>query len=326
VRTVPENLLEKAMELATTGRAPEAIETLWPLMRDDESRPKALFTLAFCFERAGNHATAAYLYRQALDADPDNAIARDRMAHSRKEAEAKGVFEDFSDRGHIPCPCKALRQRAEYGACPYCGRTREGDDPLGPTLLEESEEPLPGWDDPSFAERLEDAAQLASEKIKTWLEREEVKELSSRLGQIGEEMSATAKHVAEHEKVKAASDRVQKVAHTASDRVTEFLDSESVRQAARKVREVGRETVEKAKAALKDEPRETEDGGEAPRDRDLLDRVRKFADNTEKVIDDLVANPKVQEVQKRVRDTSENVLQSVRNFLKGATKPKDPEE
>lgn len=313
---MPDNLIEQAMELATSDRAAEAIEVLWPLMRDEESRPKTLFTLAFCFERAGNYATAAHLYQKTLAAEPEHEIARERLAHVRTEAEARGVFEDFTDRGHVDCPCGALRQRAEYGACPYCGISRDGSDPLGPKLLDEAEESLPGWDDPTFGERLEDAAQLASAKIKVWMDREDVKEVTTRLGQVGEEMSQTAKHVAEHEKVKATADRVQKAANTASERVTEFLDSTAVRDAARKVRKFGHDIIEPPKREGSDD--------ETPK-KDLGARAKEFGQRTEKAFEDLTADPRIQHAQKRIRDTSEGVLNSLKGFLKRG-KSKDDED
>ena len=114
-------VIGRALDLAKRGMAYEACECLWPLVRDPESRDEAVFTLAYCFERANNLPTAAYLYAWVADHHPEFNVATRRLEKCRSTLESRGLHEDFNDAGHVDCACGSFRYRAELGLCPYCG-------------------------------------------------------------------------------------------------------------------------------------------------------------------------------------------------------------
>ena len=135
--SVQEDTIDRAIEMATKGSSEEAVELLRPLVRGNSDDHQALFALAYCFEKGDTLTTAVYIYEKIVEKHPDFDVAAGHLENCRRELEARGLSEDLQDAGHIDCPCGAFRQRAEYGACPYCGSVAGEPEQTSPVLVDD---------------------------------------------------------------------------------------------------------------------------------------------------------------------------------------------
>jgi hypothetical protein len=257
--------VEQALELAKRGMAYEACERLWPLVRDPETRDEAVFTMAYCFERANNLPTAAYLYGWVADRHPEFNVAARRLQKCRDALDARGMHEDFNDSGHVDCPCGSFRYRAELGLCPYCGRA--GDERAGAQTVErevpaaaraaaESEsdafQRIRGDLDRAWktiqdkfdefkkrddltgpAQHAQVLAREISERVRKFSESETGQGLKRAAGDARERTSEQLRAASERDDVQQARTRLEEWTRDAAERIEEFARSERVQTAGR---------------------------------------------------------------------------------------------
>jgi len=209
--------IDQAIELAAKGAPKDGVQLLWPLVLDEATRDEALFALAYCFEKDGNICTAVYLYQWIVDHHPDSDAAAKRLDETRAIVSERGLTEDFEDEGHTGCPCGSFRQRAEYGACPYCG-LKPGEDPI---------------------EKLKDAGRAAVERVQEWTESEELKPTAERLKILQEDVADRFRELSDNESVKRVTEKVGEVGREVGDRVKRFTESDTAHEAATRTRELG---------------------------------------------------------------------------------------
>lgn len=228
--------IEQAIKWAVGGAPDDGIQLLWPLVRDDATRDDALFALAFCYERAENFATATYLYGWIVEQHPDFNVAAKRLEKCREEAHARGITEDFEDAGHVSCPCGLFRQRAEYGACPYCGRPRDesGPPPEGQDGTQSEELSAPGK---RFRELKEDAAA----RLKELSEAESIKRLAARAEELARVASRRMKALAESDAAKDVLEKTKELGRETSSRAKRIIDRPEVQDSKKKLHDWGEE-------------------------------------------------------------------------------------
>ena len=224
--------IDRAIELAAAGSSDQALELLRPVIRDEAKRDQALFALAYCFEKADNPSTAVHLYDWIVKRHPEFNVAANRLSECRDEAERRGLSEDFQDAGHVSCPCGLFRQRAEYGACPYCGRLREGVTAGSEAAAVPTDSQIPHVDSEG-----EDAATPQDKGPN-----DEVGAAVEKLRDLKEEAVSRLRELSETEHVKRVTTRAGELAREASNRLKAFTESEAAQDAAEKTREMGRDT------------------------------------------------------------------------------------
>ncbi len=235
-----QDTIDRAIECAATGSFDEALDLLRPVIRDDAARDQALFALAYCFEKADNHSTAVYLYDWIVRHHPEFNVAANRLSECRDEVERRGLTEDFEDAGHVSCPCGLFRQRAEYGACPYCGRLRDGVTAGSEAAVE------PAASQVAHGES-EDAD---TTKAHDEAPNDELDSAVEKLRDLKEEASTRLREFAETEQVKRVTTKAAELAREASSRLKAFTESEPAQDAAKKTKEMGRDTSSAAKRIL----------------------------------------------------------------------------
>lgn len=221
--------IDHAIELAARGNSDEALELLRPVIRDETMRDQALFALAYCFEKADNPSTAVHLYDWIVKQHPEFNVAASRLSECREEAERRGLSEDFEDAGHVSCPCGLFRQRAEYGACPYCGRLREGGSEAAAVSIDSQVQDV-------------DSEGEASATSDTKGPSDEVGAAVEKLRDLKEEATARIRELSETEHVKRVTTKAGELAREASSRLKAFTESEAAQDAAKRTREMGRDT------------------------------------------------------------------------------------
>lgn len=264
------------------------------MIRDDATRDQALFALAYCFEKDDNLATAAYLYDWIVQHHPEFNVAENRLSTCRDEVESRGLTEDFEDAGHLTCPCGLFRQRAEYGACPYCGRLRDGIDPESAAL----EESAASEASPPETEN-EDAATLRDR----WGS-EELGATVEKLQELKEEAATRLRELSETEPIKRVATKAGELAREASSRLEEFTESDAAQDAAKKTREMGRETSSAIKRFL-----------EKPEVQDAKKKVTNWAKEKAADTSDWVKSDRVQAAAKKTVKTSEAVLARIQALI-----------
>lgn len=286
--------IDRALECAATGRPDEALVLLRPMIRDDAVRDQALFALAYCFEKADNLATAAYLYDWIVQHHPDFNVAENRLSECLVEAKRLGLTEDFEDAGHVPCPCGLFRQRAEYGACPYCERLRDGTGPergaREDRAASEASPPEP---------ENEDVATLRDGWQGT-----ELGATVEKLQELKEEAATRLKELSETEPVKRVATKAGELAREASSRLEAFTESEAARDAAKKTREMGRDTSSAVKRFL-----------EKPEVQDVQTKVADWAKEKTADTSEWVKSDRVQAAAKKTLKISEAVLARIQALI-----------
>lgn len=231
--SVQEDTIDRAIELATKGSPEQAVELLRPLVRHDPEDHQALFALAYCYEKADTLTTAVYLYDWIVGKHPGFDVASGHMENCQRELEARGLSEDFEDPGHVACPCGVFRQRAEYGACPYCGRhAGETDD----VSREQNQD--------------EDVKDAAVDKIREWAEVEELGPEVEKLSELKEEAESWVKELSETEQAKHITARAGELSREVSERFKKLVESEPVKDAANRAKELGRVASEKVERII----------------------------------------------------------------------------
>lgn len=275
-----EDRIDQAIEMATTGDPGEAVRLLWPDMLDEAKRDEAMFALAFCFEKANNFATANYLYEELVLRQPSFDLAVERQQKCRKVVEERGLIEDFQDMGHRECMGCTLRFRAEYILCPYCGTPKDSKKKYAEKREDPGEE-LPGWEDSSILDKIEEMGRDAADRIQDFVESDVVKGLSEKVvsaslatgrkakelsktrgardakersEKIGKDLFEKAEKLSENSTVRDIAQKIEDVSWSASDKMKELLSSESTQKAADKAQKIGKSLLKKVRDVV-DPPR-----------------------------------------------------------------------
>lgn len=297
--------IEQAIQMAVRGAPDDGIQLLWPLIRDDATRDPALFALAYCYEKADNFATAAYLYKWIVEQHSDFNVAAKRLEECREEMRRRGITEDFEDAGHVSCPCGLFRQRAEYGACPYCGRLRdetglrsgEAEIRVVPTEAAREEAarvvaaagetgtgPVPEGQDPTRSEELSAAVEKFHE--------------------FKEDAAARMKELSETEPLKRVAARVEELARGASSRMKAFAQSDAAKDALEKTKELRRETLSRAKRII-----------EKPEVQDSKKKLKNWGVEKTSDIAGWAKSERVQTAAKKILETFEEVLARIQTVI-----------
>jgi hypothetical protein len=276
--------IEQALDLARRGMAYDACERLWPLVRDPGTRDEAVFTLAYCFERANNLPTAAYLYSWVANHHPEFNVAARRLETCRATLDARGLHEDFSDSGHVDCACGLFRYRAELGLCPYCGKTPgEGESPGATVSPDASDQTAQTATPPSeealanIRHELDRAWKSIQQRFDEFQQRDDLtgpahhaqilaRELSDRAKKLADtETGQSLKRAAdqaraktteqlraagERDDVQEARTRLEDWTHNAAERIEEFTRSERVQSAGRTAYETAQRFVARLQRAI----------------------------------------------------------------------------
>ena len=274
-----QDIIDSAIDMATTGDPGEAIRLLWPVMMEDVQRDQALFALAFCFEKAQNLSTAFYLYTETLNGYPAFTVAAARQQACRRVLEEKGLIEDFQDIGHRACTECGLRYRSEYLLCPYCGTSKDEAKKQEPTPEEEKvkEEALPGWEDPTLlnalqdlgrdvADRIQDviesdavkkvsgtmaeASKATSNKAKEWAESDTAQDLKKRSAKLGDDVMHKAYELSEKPAIRDLAFKIEKLSTSASDKMKQAIEKDSTQKAKAKAQRFGANIMNRIREAL----------------------------------------------------------------------------
>jgi len=247
--------IDRALEFAAAGAPYDACEQLWPLVRDPARRDQALFTMAYCFERAGNLPTAAYLYDWVAQRHPAFNVAAHRRDVCNGMLGERGILEDFSDSGHVDCPCGDFRYRAELGLCPYCGRRPgEAEDDVA---AEEAEGSLPVHVPPEERDRdvfeevrdqLEHAWSTMRGRFGAFLERDDLGDVGQRVQSLARQVSGRTKALAEHERTREVRQKLGEVGKDAAERLRDVTQSPEAQRLAAKSRALGENATGQVKS------------------------------------------------------------------------------
>lgn len=289
-----QDTIDRAIELAATGNSHAALDLLRPAIRDDATRDQALFALAYCFEKADNLSTAIYLYDWIVEHHPEFNVAANRLSECRDEAERRGLTEDFEDAGHVSCPCGLFRQRAEYGACPYCGRLRDGAAAgSGAAVVPVASQDRHGESESEDTAILQD--QGPHDDLDTAVEK---------LRDLKDEAEGRLRELSETEQVKRVTAKAGELAREASSRLKAFTESEAAQDAAKKTRETGRETSSAVKQFI-----------EKPEVQNAKTKVTHWGEERAADISEWVKSDRVQAAAKNAMKTFEDILARIQAVI-----------
>ncbi len=249
------DVIDTAIEMATTGDPSEAIRLLWPVMADEGQRDQAMFALAFCYEKAQNFATAHYLYEEIAFRYPSFTVAVDRQQACQKVVIEQGLIEDFSDMGHRECLACTLRFRSEYHLCPYCGASKDFK-PLAvveqPNAPEE-EATLPGWEDPNILEAMQEMGRDVADRIQDIVESDTVKKISEKVNEASKATAQKAMEFSKSEQAQKIKDKSAKMGDDVMTKAQAIADKPAMRDLANKIEDVGAAASEKVKQVMEKE-------------------------------------------------------------------------
>lgn len=233
-----DNGVDSATRLVMEGRIDDAMELLRPLVREESTKADALGVMGLAYQREERIALACYVYDEALALDPWQETATKWAEKCKETAQELRVYEDFDDAGHVVCGVCSLKHRIENPICPYCG-VAKGDEAVPPESVEEAPVPeLPGWEDSSPLDQVEEAGRAAMRKVKEVAESDAVKDASKKAHELGREVATKAKEFAESDAVKAATKRAEKLGQEVSGKIQQLTEKEHVKKFTEKVREV----------------------------------------------------------------------------------------
>lgn len=272
--------IEEAIELAVKGAPDDGFRLLWPLIRDEATRDPALFALAYCYEKAGNFATATYLYAWIVEHHTEFNVAAKRLEECREEMRRRGIAENFEDAGHVDCPCGSFRQRAEYGACPYCGRLHDE------TVLKSGDLEVHAVTESGSVSEVQDRAQS-----------EELSAAAEKFHELKEKAGTRMKELSETEPVKRVAARAEDLARETSSRMKALVESDAAKDALKKTRELRRETSNTVKRII-----------EKPEVQEAKKKLKHWGEEKTSEIAEWAKRERVQTTAKRIVETFEGVL------------------
>lgn len=297
--------IEEAIEVAVKGAPDDGIRLLWPLIRDEATRDPALFALAYCFEKADNIATAAYLYEWIAEQHAEFNVAVKRLEECREEMRRRGIAENFGDAGHVICPCGLFRQRAEYGACPYCGKLRDE------TRLQSGEPEIHVVSTSATPEE-EACAVAATDEAGSGSacegqDRAQSGELSAAVEKfhgLKEEVETRMKGLSKTEPMKRVVARAEDLARETSSRMKALVESDAAKDALEKTKELRRETSNTVKRML-----------EKPEVQEAKKKLKHWGEEKTSEIAAWAKRERVQTAAKRIVETFEGVLARIQAVI-----------
>ncbi len=274
-------LINEALDLAATGAIDDACRRLWPLMREAEGREEALFTMACCYERAGQVPPAVYLFGWLTERYPDFTPAHERLDRCRRLMAERGLHEDFADSGHAACASCTLRYRAELPLCPYCGgqmsEAARGEASSSAPPLPEEPASKDVFED--IGRDLERAWKNVQRKYHEFTERQDLSGAALRVQELAREAAVRTRALAESEKTREVTKSIGEIGGEAARRVRELAQHEKVQSVARQTKHLGEEALTRVKAVASRE--DVTDARERVEDlgKDTVDRVESWAQN-----------------------------------------------
>ena len=252
------DVIDEAIEMATTGDPSEAIRLLWPVMLQGTQRDQAMFALAFCYEKAQNFSTAHYLYEEIALRYPSFTVAVDRQQACQQLVIERGLIEDFQDMGHRECMACTLRFRSEYLLCPYCGSSKDYKKPSTEkkeqAQSDEPEEvPLPSWEDPTLLDALQDMGRDVADRIQDLVESDTVKNASEKMNEASKATVKKAKEFAASEKAQELKKKSAKLGDGVFNKAQKLSEKPAIRDLAHKIEDVGNAASDKVKEVLQKE-------------------------------------------------------------------------
>ena len=252
------DVIDEAIEMATTGDPSEAIRLLWPIMLKGAQRDQAMFALAFCYEKTQNFSTAHYLYEEIALRYPSFTVAVDRQQACQHLVMERGLIEDFQDMGHRECIACTLRYRSEYMLCPYCGSSKDYKKPSAdkkeePKTEEPEEVPLPSWEDPTLLDALQDMGRDVADRIQDIVESDTVKNASEKMTEASKATVKKAKEFAAGEKAQDLKKKSAKLGDGVLNKAHELSEKPAIRDLAHKIEDVGNVASDKVKQVMKKE-------------------------------------------------------------------------
>ncbi len=164
-------------------------------------------------------ATARYLFEAAL------AIQSDFAPAGQYEARCGSALEDleaFNDARHPACDACGLRYRDHEAFCPYCGSAVA---------------PPRDQSDGSIEDQLRNAGQDVVDTLRTFSEREDVKQAKEKVVHAGQHAYDKAKELAESEKARELRGKAEVLGQRAAAKAKEISERKEVKDAVHQVQE-----------------------------------------------------------------------------------------
>lgn len=164
-------------------------------------------------------AVARYLFEEALAIKPDFALA------GQYEARCGSALEDletFNDARHPACESCGLHYRDHEALCPYCGSAVA---------------PPRDQSDGSIEDQLRNAGQDVVDTLRTFAEREDVKQAKEKVVHAGQNAYDKAKELTESKKARELRGKAEVLGQRAAAKAKEISERKEVKDAVHQVQE-----------------------------------------------------------------------------------------
>lgn len=214
------DILKDALADIESGNVAEARIALRPFLngvRDAPSHEVRYVLGRAWFEE--DKATARYLFEEALAIQPDFAPA------GQYEARCGSALEDleaFNDVRHPACETCGLHYRDHEALCPYCGSAVA---------------PPRDQSDGSIEDQLRNAGQDVVDTLRTFGEREDVKQAKEKMVHASQHAYDKAKELAESEKARELREKAEQLGQRTAAKAKAFSERDDVKEAVGKVQE-----------------------------------------------------------------------------------------
>jgi hypothetical protein len=308
--------INEALDLAAAGAIDEACERLWPLVRQTDGREEALFTMACCYERAGQLPPAVYLFGWIAERYADFSPARERLDRCRRLMADRGLHEDFADSGHVACPSCTLRYRAELPVCPYCGgqmgAAAQERTPAAPPALPGEPPSRDVLDE--IGRDLERAWKSVQTKFHEFTERQDLSGAALRVQELAREAKARARTLADSEKTREVTKSLGEFSGEAARRMREFAQHEKVQSIARQTKHLGEEALSRVKAVTAREEV-----------KDAREKIEVLGHETADRVESWAKSDEVRTTWRKVFDTVEGIMANLQRRIDRVTGRKSNE-
>ena len=222
--------LANILEDIESGNVEEARKELRAFLTTAHDAPS--YEVRYVLGRAWfeqDKATARYLFEESL------ALKSDYAEAGRFEARCGSSLEDlesFRDDRHPPCGVCGLNYRDHEPVCPYCGSsvTPQRDHQGG-----------------SIEEELRNAGKDVVDSIRSFTEREDVKQAREKVSHAGQQAYEKAREIADSEKARELKDKASKFGQRTAAKAKEIRERKEVQQAKARASALGKDAVDKAK-------------------------------------------------------------------------------
>lgn len=212
------DLLKDTLADIESGNVVEARMALRPFLTGGHDAPS--HEVRYVLGRAWfeeDKATARYLFEEALTIQPNFTPA------GQYEARCGSALEDlesFNDARHPACETCGLRYRDHEALCPYC------DSAVAPPRDQS---------DGSIEDQLRNAGQDVVDTLRTFSEREDVKQAKEKVVHAGQHAYDKAKELAESEKARELREKAEQLGQRTAAKAKAFSERDDVKDAVGKV-------------------------------------------------------------------------------------------